>query len=217
MTDNKRAELYREMRRESAVLLGYDDVNALTTAEALKVDLVTTLRMVTDDMQGRLIDGGSVGSGDVGRLLDAVTALTQMLPGKELPRTKGPFSRERQQAVLDRVYRVVKAAQEDDQAKEAKESEQLRQRVADLEAEIARLTGSPKALPVPPAAEAEALPNPPVVEQAAPPSSPPSPPPSPRWSPPSHWLRSGQPPEPWRPFVQATDVTHHLFMDPRKG
>ena len=146
--------------------------------------------------------------------MDAVTALTQMLPGKELPRTKGPFSKEAQERVIAKFVRAVQVAREDAAAAEVKESEILRQRVAELEDQVARLTAAPKALPPP---EAEALPNPPVVEQAAPPSSPPSPPPSPRWSPPSHWLRSGQPPEPWRPFVQATDVTHHLFMDPRKG
>jgi hypothetical protein len=89
---------------------------------------------------------------------------------------------------------------------------QLRSRLKGPSPPNERLRGSPKLLPAP---TAEALPNSPVVEKAAPPP-PASPPPSPRWAPPSHWLRSGQPPEPWRPFVQATDVTHHLFMDLRR-
>jgi len=71
--------------------------------------------------------------------LDAVTALTQMLPGKELPRTKGPFSKEAQERVIAKFVRAVQVAREDAAAAEVKESEILRQRVAELEAEIARL------------------------------------------------------------------------------
>jgi hypothetical protein len=54
----------------------------LSAADALRVDLVSSLRSVIDHEQANILSGGSA---DLGKLNVAVQSLIALLPGKELP------------------------------------------------------------------------------------------------------------------------------------
>jgi hypothetical protein len=68
-------------RRESASLIGLDADN-LSPADTLRCDLISTLRLVTDDAAATVLDGSSA---DLGRLITAIEGLIKLLPNRELP------------------------------------------------------------------------------------------------------------------------------------
>jgi hypothetical protein len=70
-----------QARREAATLLGVD-VEHLSPADSLRVDMVSALRLVIDAEQATVLSGGSA---DLGKLNVAVQSLIALLPGKELP------------------------------------------------------------------------------------------------------------------------------------
>lgn len=62
---------YAELRRETAELLGYD-FGKLTPQASIKLDLVTSLRLLIDDMTAKLAAGGQI---DTAKLLEASATL----------------------------------------------------------------------------------------------------------------------------------------------
>jgi hypothetical protein len=69
-------------RREAAILLGLDPARPLSPADALRADLIGTLRLVIDGAGEAVLEGSAV---DIARLLSATEALVKLLPGRELP------------------------------------------------------------------------------------------------------------------------------------
>jgi hypothetical protein len=70
-----------QARREAAILLGVD-IEHLSAADSLRVDMVSALRLVIDHEQATVLDGGGA---DLGKLNVAVQSLIALLPGRELP------------------------------------------------------------------------------------------------------------------------------------
>jgi hypothetical protein len=70
-----------QARREAAALLGVD-IERLSPADNLRVDMVSALRLVIDSEQASVLDGGSA---DLGKLNVAMQSLIALLPGRELP------------------------------------------------------------------------------------------------------------------------------------
>jgi hypothetical protein len=70
-----------QARREAATLLGVD-VEHLSPADNLRVDMVSALRLVIDAEQASVLDGGQ---SDLGKLNVAVQSLIALLPNRELP------------------------------------------------------------------------------------------------------------------------------------
>jgi hypothetical protein len=70
-----------QARREAAVLLGVD-IDRLSPADSLRVDMISSLRLVIDHEQGNVLSGNSA---DLGKLNIAVASLIALLPGKALP------------------------------------------------------------------------------------------------------------------------------------
>jgi hypothetical protein len=70
-----------QARREAATLLGVD-VEHLSAADGLRVDMISALRLVIDSEQATVLAGGSA---DLGKLNVAVQSLIALLPGHALP------------------------------------------------------------------------------------------------------------------------------------
>jgi hypothetical protein len=70
-----------QARSEAAALLGVD-INDMSPADGLRVDMVSALRLVIDAEQANVLSGGSA---DLGKLNVAVQSLIALLPGRELP------------------------------------------------------------------------------------------------------------------------------------
>jgi hypothetical protein len=70
-----------QARREAATLLGVD-VERLSPADNLRVDMVSALRLVIDSEQASILSGGSA---DLGKLNVAVQSLIALLPNSKLP------------------------------------------------------------------------------------------------------------------------------------
>src|SRR5437764_13868727 len=70
-----------QARREAAILLGVD-IEHLSAADSLRVDMVSALRLVIDHEQASVLSGGSA---DLGKLNVAVQSLIALLPGASLP------------------------------------------------------------------------------------------------------------------------------------
>jgi hypothetical protein len=70
-----------QARREAAILLGVD-VEHLSAADGLRVDMISALRLVIDSEQASVLSGGQA---DLGKLNVAVQSLIALLPNRELP------------------------------------------------------------------------------------------------------------------------------------
>jgi hypothetical protein len=90
-------------RREACELLGFgDDPSRLCPADRLKVDLVSTLRLVIDHAGEVVLDGGTA---DLGRLVTAVEHLTRMLPAAREPLASQRDDRDAAVAPLLKLFR----------------------------------------------------------------------------------------------------------------
>jgi hypothetical protein len=187
-----------QARREAAVLLGLD-VERLGPADVLRVDLVSSLRLVVDAEMGSVLSGNSA---DVARLNVAVASLIALLPGQKLaepaPAEGGP-SDPRQ--IMLRTYMEMRRrgeAADPTSTFEGRmaEIERLRARVADLEAQLAeRFAAS-----VPPPAGDNVVTLRPTNERTAERSAAATPP-KPAPPAPAAGIITDNEPEPWRPFV----------------
>jgi hypothetical protein len=72
-----------QARREAATLLGVD-IEHLSAADGLRVDMISALRLVIDSEQASILSGGSA---DLGKLNVAVQSLIALLPSQKLPET----------------------------------------------------------------------------------------------------------------------------------
>jgi hypothetical protein len=70
-----------QARREAAVLLGVD-IERLSPADSLRVDMISALRLVIDSEQASILSGGAA---DLGKLNVAVQSLIALLPSSKLP------------------------------------------------------------------------------------------------------------------------------------
>jgi hypothetical protein len=86
-------------RRESAALLNLGDVERLSPADALRCDLISTLRLAIDGEQATVLDGGSA---DLAKLITATENLIRLLPGRALPEPEQ--SREDPRQVMWEIY-----------------------------------------------------------------------------------------------------------------
>src|SRR3984893_4946952 len=92
-----------QARREAAELLGVD-IDHMSPADGLRVDMVSALRLVIDHEQSCVLSGGSA---DLGKLNVAVQSLIALLPGRELPKPES--SREDPRQVMWEIYSEMRA------------------------------------------------------------------------------------------------------------
>ena len=152
---------------EACELLGFgNEPSRLCASDRLKVDLVSTLRLVIDHAGQVALEGGTA---DIGRLVGAVEQLTKLLPKTA---TEAPSHRaDPRKALLEMILQM----RDRDEIADRAEEPSLRERVAVLEAENAKLraAAAPGAAPVEaaPAAAANVVPlKPPAAAAKASPS-----------------------------------------------
>jgi hypothetical protein len=170
-----------QARREAAQLLGVD-VEHLSPADNLRVDMVSSLRLVVDAEQANILSGNSA---DVARLNVAVASLIALLPGKALPEPKpadgGPSD--------PRVHMwntYLEARRRGEIAKAESTYEGALREVERLRAELAALKAA--GVPAPGESTAPPLPDNVVklstrVDNPSPPAAPPKPAPQPQAAP----------------------------------
>jgi hypothetical protein len=180
-------------RRESAALLGFDDVESLSPADTLRCDLISTLRLAIDGEQATVLDGGAA---DLAKLITATENLIRLLPGRELPkpapRADDPNDPRRHMwAVYSEMrHRGALAGEGLDGAK--LRIERLTAELANKDARIAELEATlAGSVPLPPNAVKLRNDNP------SPPPAPSKPAPTPR----ATGIITDNEPEPWRSFV----------------
>jgi hypothetical protein len=81
------AEFYRSLRISTAALLGYGDVDHLTSEQAIRTDRALTLRLVVDHLQGRQMQGQQI---DVKEFVAASESLERMVTGADPEQNTGP-------------------------------------------------------------------------------------------------------------------------------
>src|SRR6202047_105388 len=91
-----------QARSEAAALLGVD-INNLSPADGLRIDMVSALRLVIDHEQASVLSGGSA---DLGKLNVAVQSLIALLPGRELPAPES--QREDPREVMWQLYKTMR-------------------------------------------------------------------------------------------------------------
>jgi hypothetical protein len=125
-----------QARREAAVLLGVD-IEHLSAADGLRIDMVAALRLVIDSEQASILSGGSA---DLGKLNVAVQSLIALLPNRELPEpTPAEGGPDDPRTIMFETYMAMRKRGEiaDPMSTfegRAREVERLRARVAELEA-----------------------------------------------------------------------------------
>jgi hypothetical protein len=128
-----------EARREAAVLLGVD-IEHLSAADGLRVDMVSALRLVIDHEQSCVLSGGSA---DLGKLNVAVQSLIALLPGRELPAPES--QREDPRQIMFEIY--MKMRRNGEINLRNPDEGPLQSKIHELEAEVAALkAGSAPAL-----------------------------------------------------------------------
>jgi len=138
-TDAERAAV------EACQLLGLgNEPSRLCASDRLKVDLVSTLRLVIDHAGQVALEGGTA---DVGRLVSAVEQLTRLLPKT----TEAPTHRADPRAAL---LALILQQRDREEIGERTEEPSLRERIAVLEAENAKLRAAARDAPGPAPVEA---------------------------------------------------------------
>jgi hypothetical protein len=126
MAESQRSDDRSQARSEAAALLGVD-IDHLSPADSLRVDMISSLRLVIDSEQASVLSGGAA---DLGKLNVAVQSLIALLPGRELPAPAEQHGDPRVEML--RIYM---------QMRERGEIGLTADRVAELEAESERLRG----------------------------------------------------------------------------
>jgi hypothetical protein len=126
-----------QARREAAALLAVD-IEHLSPADNLRVDMVSALRLVIDSEQASILSGNSA---DVARLNVAVASLIALLPNSKLPEPKpvdgGPTD---PRTIMWENYKRMRdrgALHGEGYDGKVAENERLKARVAELEAALA--------------------------------------------------------------------------------
>jgi hypothetical protein len=121
-----------QARREAAALLNVD-IDHMSPADGLRIDMVSALRLVIDHEQASVLSGGSA---DLGKLNVAVQSLIALLPGRELPAPES--QREDPRETMWRIYSQMRKNGELN-LREDTQVEALQAELASRDAEIARL------------------------------------------------------------------------------
>src|ERR1700730_12211822 len=119
-----------QARREAAELLGVD-IDRLSPADGLRVDMVSALRLVIDHEQSCVLSGGSA---DLGKLNVAVQSLIALLPGRELPAPES--QREDPREVMWQLYKTMRERAEIGLKALPPDEGPLRAKINELGAEI---------------------------------------------------------------------------------
>jgi hypothetical protein len=192
--------------REAATLLGVD-IDHLSPADGLRIDMISALRLVIDSEQAAVLSGNQA---DLGKLNVAVQSLIALLPGQKLaepaPVEGGPSDPRR---IMWENY--VAARRRGALAGEGLDGarlriERLQAELASKDARIAKLEASlAGSVPLPP--NVVPLPRPPTERTSGRSEVSPSPPPAPpKPAEPMIDLRAGYstgPAEPWRDHLNA--------------
>jgi hypothetical protein len=157
-----------QARREAATLLGVD-IDHLSAADGLRVDMVSALRLVIDSEQASILSGGSA---DLGKLNVAVQSLIALLPNRELPESAASRADPRQ--IMWATYLGMRKRGELFDGCSTYEG--MKAEVERLRAEIAALKAG---VPAPDESGASSGANAPVGANVVPLSRPPSPPAAP--------------------------------------
>ena len=124
---------------EACELLGFgNEPSRLCASDRLKVDLVSTLRLVIDHAGQVALEGGTA---DIGRLVGAVDHLTKLLPKAATE----PVSHraDPRKALLEMILQM----RDRDEIADTAAEPSLRSRIAELEAENAKLRAAARAAP----------------------------------------------------------------------
>src|ERR1700726_282137 len=128
MTEPRNDDLLRS-RQEAALLLRLDPQN-LSPADALRCDLIATLRLSIDSAQADALEGRAA---DLGRLIVATESLVKLLPSDPpKPAANHPDPREE----MWRIYSEMRTRGGID-LKPLGQVEALQAKVAELEARLA--------------------------------------------------------------------------------
>jgi hypothetical protein len=138
---NQQTDEYLQARIESCKLLGLDPTD-LSSLEAIRADIVTTLRTWLDGTQGQLLSGGTA---DPTKILAVAEALGKLVPERE-QRSRGEDPR---QIMWETYLGMRKRGEIGNAVVEAREVDRLRARVAELEARLAGHLPAESAPPVP--------------------------------------------------------------------
>ena len=120
-----------QARREAATLLNVD-IDRMSPADGLRIDMISALRLVIDHEQGCVLSGGSA---DLGKLNVAVQSLIALLPGRELPAPES--QREDPRQAMWEIYKTMRERGE--LSLKALPEGDSQHRIDELEAEVARL------------------------------------------------------------------------------
>lgn len=163
MSDKTAATTYAKLRAETATMLGFGEAT-LTAVQAMRVDVVTALRLGLDDLSGRLAAGERV---DLGKLLEASEALQKFLP-ENVTAPPSPGGPDGLLAARKRMFELMQIAENDPDA-DARQWREMVARNAALEAENKALREQLEARPLPLPAPAPAPPpSPPASANVVP-------------------------------------------------
>jgi hypothetical protein len=191
------SEFYDQARRDAVAVCGFSNLQQLTPAQSVKVDLVLSLRLAIDELQSRLVAG--VEKVDVNRLIGACDALVQLLPAGQENLT--PPRSDDDDDALQKLEEILASIREANAFEEAREIDVLR-------AEVERITHENERLR---AAAAQPAPAPAPQSQLLASSDP-------RRVVPlrSEGFRASEGRESWRPYV-GSDGIHSSGMFYRNG
>ena len=152
------------------------DLERLSAADGLRVDMISALRLVIDHEQATVLDGGSA---DLGKLNVAVASLIALLPNRELPQPAVDDRDDPRQLLLDQYMAMRARGEISDEGKWVDEIAALKAEVAQL---LAQLAGkAPEDSDVPTVVERVPVPAPaakvvPLERRTPPPTSASAPP-----------------------------------------
>jgi hypothetical protein len=132
--------VYAKARSEVLGLFGWN-ADSLSPDQMLRVDCAVALRLALDDLQGRIVRGESI---DVNRMLTAAEALGRLLPPAVLA-SPPPGNRVDPRQVMWETYLGMRRRGE---LGERVQEPTLRQKIAELEAEVERLKAAGGSAPV---------------------------------------------------------------------
>jgi hypothetical protein len=186
-----RSDDLQRSRHEAAVLLRLDPSN-LSPSDALRCDLVATLRLSIDAAQSDALEGRAA---DLGRLIVATESLVKLLPSEPpQPASRGPGPRE----IMLETYKAMRArgaafGQGYDGLK--LENERLKAKIAELEAAGVPAPGESTAPPLPD----NVVKLSPRGDNPSPPAAPPKPAPQPQAAPTYDYNTNSE----WKDYVNS--------------
>jgi hypothetical protein len=182
------SDLYDRAQAAVLELFGVDNVDDMTPAQRLRVEIATALKVLFDGQQNQILDGKNVDPLKVISTIDALVKLAPAPPPPQQEQRQHVGARERLAALIEGHAEAHRSEQDEIIAQQAAEIERL-QAVLGQRADAAQ--------PI----EGEILPPQPSQER---PRQQAGAPPQPKWEAPSHWSKSNQV-EPWGGWISLTN------------